>query len=125
MTTSTAPEPPTDSDRGNTTVPTPQQDHTRTPPPSPTLGADTRARYQIKDTVKSGVVITRVDPMSNAAEKRLQPGEIIVEINQKAVSTPSDVQDALKGLKKDGKKSALLLVANAAGEVRFVPVTID
>ena len=90
-----------------------------------TLGADTRARYQIKDTVKSGVVITRVDPMSNAAEKRLQPGEIIVEINQKAVSTPSDVQDALKGLKKDGKKSALLLVANAAGEVRFVPVTID
>ena len=90
-----------------------------------TLAADTRARYQIKDNVKSGVVITRVDPMSNAAEKRLQPGEIIVEINQKAVSTPSDVQDALKGLKKDGKKSALLLVANAAGEVRFVPVTID
>jgi class 3 adenylate cyclase len=42
VTTSTAPEPPTDSDRGNTTVPTPQQDHTRTPPPSPTLGADTR-----------------------------------------------------------------------------------
>ena len=65
------------------------------------------------------------DPSSNAAEKRLQAGEVIVEINQKAVSNPSDVQDVLKGLKKDGKKSALLLVANAAGEVRFVPVTID
>ena len=90
-----------------------------------TLGDSLRAKYQIKDSVKAGVVITRVDPSSNAAEKRLQPGEVIVEINQKAVSNPSDVQDVLKGLKKDGKKSALLLVANAAGEVRFVPVTID
>ena len=90
-----------------------------------TLGDSLRAKYQIKDSVKSGVVITRVDPSSNAAEKRLQAGEVIVEINQKAVSNPSDVQDVLKGLKKDGKKSALLLVANAAGEVRFVPVTID
>ncbi|MFO1137046.1 MAG: DegQ family serine endoprotease [Rhodoblastus sp.] len=90
-----------------------------------TLGDDARAKFQIKDAVKSGVVITRVDPSSNAAEKRIQPGEVIVEINQKPVSKPADVQDALKALKKDGKKSALLLVSSAAGEVRFVPVTID
>ncbi|MFV0280746.1 MAG: DegQ family serine endoprotease [Rhodoblastus sp.] len=90
-----------------------------------TLGDDMRAKFQIKDNVKSGVVITRVDPSSNAAEKRIQAGEVIVEVNQKAVSNPSDVQDALKALKKDGKKSALLLVSNAAGEVRFVPVALD
>jgi len=89
------------------------------------LGDEVRAKFQIKDSVKSGVVITRVDPASNAAEKRIQAGEIIVEINQKPIARPADVQDALKALKKDGKKSALLLVANASGEVRFVPVTID
>lgn len=50
---------------------------------------------------------------------------MIVEINQKPIAKPADVQDAIKALKKDGKKSALLLVANASGEVRFVPVTID
>jgi len=90
-----------------------------------TLGDDARAKFQIKDAVKSGVVVTRVDPSSNAAEKRIQAGEVIVEINQRPVAKPSDVQDVVKSLKKDGKKSALLLVANAAGEVRFVPVTID
>ncbi|HMN73266.1 MAG TPA: DegQ family serine endoprotease [Rhodoblastus sp.] len=90
-----------------------------------TLGDDARAKFQIKDAVKSGVVVTRVDPSSNAAEKRIQAGEVIVEINQKPISKPADVQDAIKALKKDGKKSALLLVANAAGEVRFVPVTIE
>jgi len=90
-----------------------------------TLGDDARAKFQIKDAVKSGVVITRVDPSSNAAEKRIQAGEVIVEINQKPIAKPADVQDALKALKKDGKKSALLLVANASGEVRFVPVTIE
>ena len=90
-----------------------------------TLGDDARTKFNIKDAVKSGVVITRVDPSSNAAEKRIQAGEVIVEINQKPIAKPADVQDAIKALKKDGKKSALLLVANASGEVRFVPVTID
>ena len=86
---------------------------------------DARAKFQIKDAVKSGVVVTRVDPASNAAEKRIQAGEVIVEISQKPVAKPADVQDALKALKKEGKKSALLLVSSASGEVRFVPVTID
>ncbi len=90
-----------------------------------TLGDDARAKFQIKEGVKSGVVVTRVDPASNAAEKRIQAGEVIVEINQKPIAKPADVQEAIKALKKDGKKSALLLIANAAGDVRFVPVTIE
>jgi serine protease Do len=31
----------------------------------------------------------------------------------------------VEALKKEGKKSALLLVANAQGEVRFVAVSIE
>ena len=89
------------------------------------LGDGARKKYAIKDAVKTGVVVTRVDPMSNAAEKRIQPGEVIVEINQRAIATPAELQAAIAALKADGKKSALLLVSTPAGEVRFAPVTLD
>src|SRR4051794_7124946 len=83
-----------------------------------------RRRYSLKEGLK-GVVITRVDPSSAAADKRIQPGEVIVEVGQEPVSSPADVPRRIEGLKKDGKKSALLLVANAQGEVRFVAVSIE
>ncbi|WP_238306661.1 Do family serine endopeptidase, partial [Methylobacterium gregans] len=40
-----------------------------------------RRRFSIKENVK-GVVVTRVDPNSTAADKRIQPGEVIVEVGQ-------------------------------------------
>jgi serine protease Do len=85
---------------------------------------DLRRRYSIKDNVK-GVVVTRVDPNSAAADKRIQPGEVIVEVGQEPVSNPADVTRRVDTLKKDGRKSALLLIANAQGEVRFVAVSIE
>ena len=88
------------------------------------LSDETRQRYSIKDSVKNGVVVTDIESGSNAAEKRLQRGDVIVEINQEAIRTPADVAQRVKALKDGGKKSALLLVANAQGDVRFVPVTI-
>lgn len=88
------------------------------------MSDEARKRYNIKDGVK-GVVVTRVDPNSKAADKRIQPGEVIVEVGQEAVSAPADVQKRVDTLKKEGKKSALLLVASAQGEVRFVAVGID
>jgi serine protease Do len=83
-----------------------------------------RRRFNIKDTVK-GVVVTRVDPNSAAADKRIQPGEIIVEVGQEAVGSPADVTRRVEALKKEGRKSALLLVSNAQGEVRFVALAIE
>ena len=83
-----------------------------------------RRRFSIKETVK-GVVVTRVDPNSAAADKRIQPGEVIVEVGQEPVANPADVTRRVDALKKEGRKSALLLVSNAQGEVRFVAVTIE
>jgi serine protease Do len=83
-----------------------------------------RRRYSLKDDAK-GVVITRVDPNSVASDKRIQAGEVIVEVNQEAVSNPGDVTSKIDALKSQGRKSALLLVANAQGEVRFVALSIE
>ena len=89
-----------------------------------TLSKDLRSRYKVKDSVK-GVVITSVDGSSDAAEKRLSPGEVIVEVAQEAVSSAADVKKRVEQLKKDGKKSVLLLVANAEGELRFVALGVQ
>ncbi len=89
-----------------------------------TLSKDLRSRYKIKDSVK-GVVITNVDGTSDAAEKRLAPGEVIVEVAQEAVSNAADIKKRVEQLKKDGKKSVLLLVSNADGELRFVALSVQ
>ncbi len=89
------------------------------------LTSEARHKYTIKDSVASGVVISGVEPNSPAAAKRLQAGEVLVEINQEPVNEPSAAAEKFKTLKSDGKKSALLLVANAQGEVRFVAVPVD
>ena len=88
------------------------------------VSEELRRRFSLKDSIK-GVVVTRVDPNSSAADKRIQPGEVIVEVGQEAVSTPADVTKRVDALKKEGRKSALLLVSNAQGEVRFVAVSVE
>ncbi|MDB5641259.1 MAG: htrA [Hyphomicrobiales bacterium] len=88
------------------------------------LDADARKKFSIKESVK-GVVVTSVEASSAAGEKRIVPGDTIVEINQEPVSKPSDIADRTKALKDQGRKSALLLVANAAGDVRFVALNLD
>ena len=89
-----------------------------------TLSKDLRSRYKVKDTVK-GVIITNVDSASDAADKRLSAGEVIVEVAQEAVSNAAEVKKRIDQLKKDGKKSVLLLVANGDGELRFVALSVQ
>ena len=88
------------------------------------ISDELRKRHKIKDNVK-GVVITAIDPASPAAEKRLSVGDVIVEVAQEAVANADDFQKKIDKLKKDGRKSALLLVANAAGELRFVALSLQ
>jgi serine protease Do len=89
------------------------------------LTDELRARYQIKDSVKGGVLITSVDPNSSAAEKRLQAGEILLEVNQEPVSDPADAVKKIKALKDSGKKTALLIVANGQGDAHFVALPVE
>ena len=88
------------------------------------INDELRRRFSLKDDLK-GVVITRVDPNSAAADKRIQAGEVIVEVSQEPVSSPADVTKRIDTLKTQGRKSALLLVANPQGEVRFVALSLE
>jgi serine protease Do len=83
-----------------------------------------RKRYKIKDSIK-GVVITGVDAASVAADKRLAAGSVLVQIEQEIVGSPADVQNRVDALKKAGKKTALLLVATAEGDMIFVALPLQ
>jgi serine protease Do len=72
-----------------------------------------------------GVVITGVEAQSPAADKRLNAGDVVVEVSQEAVADTDALQKRVDQLKKEGRKSALLLVANADGELRFVALSLQ
>ena len=90
------------------------------------LSDDLRKKYKVRDNVK-GVIITGVDPSvaSAAPDKRLSPGDVIVEVQYQAVGNPTDLQSRLDQLKTQGKKVAVLLVSNPDGETRFVALSLQ
>jgi serine protease Do len=106
------------------------------PAPKPVLKAKTvlglslaemsetlRQKYSIADEA-SGVVVLDVDSKSNAATKGLKPGDVIVEVDQTAVSSPVDVQKRVAAAKANGYKVVTLLVYRQ-GDFQWVAVRAD
>ena len=71
-----------------------------------------------------GVVITEVDPDSDAAEKGLRMGDRILAIGDVEVRAISDVMSGLDAAKRAKRSAVLLLVTNARGQERFVAVKV-
>ncbi len=82
------------------------------------LHAELRSRFELGEDAK-GVVVVEVDPGSSAAQEGLQPGDLIVEVNQEEVNSPPEVLARVNQAKQEGKKSVLLLV-DRKGDLRFV-----
>ncbi|MCF6199498.1 MAG: Do family serine endopeptidase [Hyphomicrobiaceae bacterium] len=80
-----------------------------------------RSRYHIDEAV-SGVVITQVRENSIAQKKGIEPGNVVVEVNQEEVTESGEIVAIVQKLIKKGRKHVLLLLADAAGELRFVAV---
>jgi serine protease Do len=64
-----------------------------------------------------GVVVTQVDPNGTAGD-RLQAGDVILDVNGKAVSSPADVREAVSNAQSGGMR-----VKSAQG-MRFVAVPL-
>ncbi|HEY3776653.1 MAG TPA: Do family serine endopeptidase [Rhizomicrobium sp.] len=83
---------------------------------------DVRRNYNLDDHV-NGVLITRVDPESDAADKGIQPGDVVVSVGNKSVHTPQDIKSQLAGAHATGRKSVLVLIDGNNGQ-RFVALKI-
>lgn len=86
------------------------------------LSPELRREYNIGPTVK-GVLISNVEKMSQALDKGLKRGDIIVEINQQPVTDPNAIIETIDKAKANNRKSVLILI-NSAGSVRFVALTL-
>jgi len=81
-----------------------------------------RHNYNLDDHV-SGVLVTRVDPESDAADKGIQPGDVVVSVGNKSVHTPQEIKAQIAGAQASGRKSVLILVDGNNGQ-RFVALKI-
>ncbi len=90
------------------------------------LSDDLRHKFKIRDDIK-GVLVTDVDPSVAMADpdKRLAAGDVIVEVQYQNVASPADMQKRIDQMKSQGKKMAVLLVANGNGETRFVALSLQ
>ena len=86
------------------------------------LTDDVRAEFEIGDE-KSGVMVIDVDSASAAAEKGLQPGDIIVEVGQEEVESPAEVASRVASHLGEEKNTVLLLL-DRKGDLQFVAVRI-
>jgi serine protease Do len=92
-----------------------------------TLGPITdeaRKTFAIEAAVK-GVLVTAVAPGSEADEKKLKPGEVILQVSQTAVAAPEDVATRVDKLKSEGRRSVMLLISGAENKLRFVSLRFE
>ena len=81
-----------------------------------------RETYGLSDSAK-GVVVTKVAADSPAAEKQLQAGDLILEVDQKPVTTPQEVTEIVAKLQAQKKRSVLLFVERQ-GDPRFAALRL-
>ncbi|CAN5338712.1 Do family serine endopeptidase [soil metagenome] len=74
-----------------------------------------RKTYGLSASQK-GVVIDGVKPTSDAGKKGIQRGDVIVNVNDKAVSSPEDVAAAVAAAKKLNRPSVYLLVGRKGNQ---------
>jgi serine protease Do len=77
---------------------------------------------------EEGVVITEVDPKSDAADKGLKPGDVILEVAGVSVSNPSDVaagvKKAMESAKSDKDTVKVLMQVKTGDQTRFIALSL-
>jgi serine protease Do len=80
-----------------------------------------RDRYSIDASIQ-GAVVVAVDPESDAGQKGMRPGDVIIRADNRVVASNADFSRIVDELKK-AKRPSILLLVNRAG--RNVPLPIE
>ncbi len=86
---------------------------------------DLRKEFELDEEAleRGGLVVVGVAPGSDAEQKGLEAGDLIIEADQVSVSRPKDLEERIAAVREAGRRSVLLLV-NRGGEDRFVAVLL-
>ncbi|SMQ61192.1 serine protease Do [Devosia lucknowensis] len=71
-----------------------------------------------------GLLIQNVDQDSTAAQRGISTGDVIQEVDNQAVTTPGEFDQAIAGVKEKGLNTALIKIARD-GEARFIGLPIE
>jgi serine protease Do len=82
-----------------------------------------RSKYKLGPDVQ-GVLITGVDAASEAGEKNLMPGDVILRLQNQPVTSPEEVSRRVDADAKAGQKVELLLV-DRDGVPTYVAIRLD
>ena len=97
-------------------------DDQKASPDEPSSLADLGLTVTKSDDGK-GLVVTDVDPDSDAADRGIQAGDIITAVNSQDVSTTGDVTRAMDDAAKSGRKSVLVQISRDDNN-RFVALPV-
>jgi serine protease Do len=86
------------------------------------LDADVRRQLEVPTDV-NGVVISSVNPASDAAAKGVQRGDIITDINQIGVKSPAEAAKVLDDVRKANRTTVLLRLRRGADFIH-IPVRL-
>jgi serine protease Do len=89
------------------------------------LSAEVRNRFDIPATVKGGVVVQSLKGASDAGDKGLQRGDVIVQAGDREIATVSDLTSAVAAWKKAGRTAIPLLVERNGQPMGFIPIKIE
>jgi serine protease Do len=87
------------------------------------MGLTLAPSSEVDGAGEEGVAVTNVDPTSEAAEKGLKAGDVILEVGGKPVSTPAAVSDGIRDAKSKGRKAVLMQVRSER-QSRFVALSL-
>jgi serine protease Do len=82
-----------------------------------------RQEFNLSDSAR-GVVVASVKSSSDASDKGLQRGDVIVRAGDREVASAGDVATAVSEWKKAGRKSIPLAITRG-GRTLYVPVKIE
>ena len=83
---------------------------------------ESRQRLGLDDETK-GVVVTAVRPDSAAGQAGLRQGDVVVAVNQAAVTAPRQVSEQVDKARKDGRSTILVLIARG-GTQQYVALPL-
>ncbi|MBA3669479.1 MAG: Do family serine endopeptidase [Sphingomonas sp.] len=72
-----------------------------------------------------GVIVTAVDPSSDASEKGLRRGDLIMSVNRQPVTTPQALLGAVETARRAGRTSVLMLVKRGKAPEAFIGIDIS
>jgi len=87
------------------------------------LNRENRMRFGLGDDI-IGAVIVDVERDSAAFEAGLRPGDVVSEIDQRAIGSAQGAVDALQAAKRSGRNSVLALIRSTES-VRFIAIPLN